>query len=107
MFFTHIKTINTFLQETRYHPVSPVDKETALEYNLDVRRYKVVDNINVSDVSNNPQLYKKVHKLISQYDTFIVCKILVDESDINVPVIVPSYESEYMPEYIVKVLSTK
>lgn len=94
----------------RYHPVSSSDKDTALEYNLDVRKYTAVrlgnddfTNVFLDVFQNTPQFYTKVGSLVARYDTFIVCKVLVGVSHQNISVIEPSCDSEYMPEYVVRI----
>lgn len=100
----------TVYEVRRYHPVNYADKEAALEYNLDVRKYAAVrlGNDNFTNTflelfQSTPQFYASVESLVARYDTFIVCKVLVDVSNQNISVIEPSRESEYMPEYVVKI----
>lgn len=88
-------------EDRRYHYVSSHDKDVALEYNLDVRKYTATSIGN--DEQSKPKFYKNVDSL--WYNTIIVCKVLVNESSVNASVVAPLYESEYMPEYVIKLFS--
>lgn len=81
-------------EETCYHPLEKLDhKSTALEYNLDVRRYSLS--------KTQPQFYTRIDEIITQYDNFIVCKILNRQGIYGFTVTV-SYETEYLAEYVVQ-----
>lgn len=85
-----------YLQVQCYHPLAVQNhKIQALEFNLDVRRYS-----SASAYKTRPHFYESIGDIINEYDTFIVCKTL--NTSLYLHLAQPSYESEYLPEYVVK-----
>lgn len=89
--------VNTGFQMRCYHPLNNFnEKNAALEFNLDVRRYRVNEK--------DPQFYSSIDNIIKQFDTFIVCKVLsVSQYMTHMTCYTVDYESEYVAEYVVQI----